>query len=31
MFLEPLDGVGVEYFAPDIRVITGRVTASERV
>ena len=31
MLLEPLDRVGVEHFAPDIGVITGRVAAGERV
>src|SRR5262249_52460084 len=29
VLLEPLDCVGVEHLAPDIRVITGRVPAGE--
>src|SRR6266540_3320485 len=31
VFFEPFDRIGVEYFAPDVGVITGRVTAGERV
>src|SRR6185312_13925035 len=29
--LEPFDGVGVEYFAPDVRVVPGAVAAGEDV
>jgi hypothetical protein len=29
MLLEPLDRIGVEHFAPDIRIVTGGVAAGE--
>ena len=31
VFLEILDRVGIEHFAPDIRVVSGRITAGEGV
>ncbi len=30
VFLEPLDTVGIEHLAPEVAVITGRVTAGEK-
>ena len=31
VLLDPLDGVRIEHFAPDVGVIAGRVAARERV
>src|SRR5207253_9165039 len=31
VLLNPLDAVGIEHFAPKIRIITGRVSAVERM
>src|SRR5438128_945852 len=31
MFLDPLNRIGIQHFAPDIGVVTGRVIAGESV